>query len=92
MAEQDQRSADVSTDAEIRKQLVLETLRQVGEPMDAIEVASRTLLQVHEVLEAFDTLLEEGIADKATPQVVHQRVTATRPRSARRNVGTAAAH
>jgi hypothetical protein len=62
---------------EAQDRLILWELQERGQPMDAILVASRTRLQVRDVLGSLSTLENHGLVFRAAPDPVHERYALT---------------
>ena len=59
-----------------QEQTVLADLRSGRPPADAIEIASRTLLQVRDVLASLSMLETRGLIVRTAPNPVHERYVA----------------
>lgn len=55
------------------ERLVLDTIQASSQPVDAIDIASVTRLDVDDVLTAVMVLLDANLVARATPEPVHER-------------------
>ena len=69
-AEREPIAAGELSDVELR---VLSTLEEARQPLDAIEVASATLLSVEEALDALRVLHDKGIIHERPPEPIRER-------------------